>query len=177
MLLSSGMHAIAFGAKRAFHSFVRVARKPLRSWPGLTAARFDLMSAFYPDIDTARPEFVELRQNELRQTLGVCASVVSRMVSALLERGWIARRRAPEDRRAWHLSLTPTGKHVIRSARRLLRRAMDRLVIDALCPVGRRPLQRFSSLFNFTFSLSMITCFFDDSATLEYLWWYKPLDD
>ena len=40
------MNAIAFGTKRAFHGFLRVTRKPFASL-GLTAARFDMMSALW----------------------------------------------------------------------------------------------------------------------------------
>ncbi|HXX70637.1 MAG TPA: MarR family winged helix-turn-helix transcriptional regulator [Polyangiaceae bacterium] len=170
------MHAIAFGAKRVFHSFLRVTRKPLLSWPGLTAARFDLLSAFL-EAEYSRPSRIELRQSELRRKLGVCASVVSRMVRALRELGWLARHRDPEDRRTWNLLLTPSGEQIIRRARRLLLRAMERIVNDAIClPWLRSRAHCFDALLTFTGYIDRIRYGFADRATLEYLWWPTPLD-
>jgi DNA-binding MarR family transcriptional regulator len=170
------MHAIAFGAKRVFHSFLRVTRRPLLSWPGLTGARFDLLSAFLEG-EYTRPACVELRQSELRRRLGVCASVVSRMLRALQERGWVARRRDPEDRRSWRLSLTPAGEQVIRAARRLLLRAVERIVHDAIgLPWRRGRDHRFNALATCTRYLNAIRYHFADRATLEYPWWPKPFD-
>ncbi|HXX66030.1 MAG TPA: helix-turn-helix domain-containing protein [Polyangiaceae bacterium] len=76
-------------------------RKALLAWPGLTGARFDLLSALL-HTEYRRPSCIELRRSELRRKLGVSAAVVSRMVRALLERGWVARRR-DKDRRTWTL--------------------------------------------------------------------------
>ena len=166
------MHAIAFGAKRVFHSFVRVTRRPLRLLqPGLTAARFDLLSVFLEEED-ARPSCLELRQSELRRALGVCASVVSRMVRALRELGWIARHRDPDDRRAWTLTLTPSGQEVIRGARRLMLRAVQRIVNDAFCTPWSRSRNRvFSAVDSCIGYLDTLRQRFADPATLEYRWW------
>jgi DNA-binding MarR family transcriptional regulator len=170
------MHAIAFGAKRVFHGFVRIARRPLQSWPGLTAARFDLLSALLEG-EYGRPFCVSLLQSELRQKLGVCASVVSRMLRALLERGWVERHRAPEDRRTWRVSLTRSGEQVIRAARRLLLRAVQRIVHDAIGVPGRAgPDHRFNALYTCTGYLDAIRDHFADRATLDYPWWPKPFD-
>ena len=168
------MHAIAFGAKRVFHSFLRVTRRPFLSWPGLTAARFDLMSAFFDEEceESERPSCVELRQSELRRALGVCASVVSRMVRALRERGWVARRREPADRRGWTLTLTPSGEEVIRGARRLMLRAVKRIVDDAFCLFWRRGRRHaFSAVNSCMAALDTLRLHFADRATLEYPWW------
>jgi len=176
VLCPAPMHAIAFGAKRVFQSFLRVTRKPLREWPGLTGARFDLLSAFLEG-EFARPSSVERRQSDVRRTLGVCPSVVSRMVRALLERGWVARRREPGDRRAWRLSLTEAGEQVIRAARRLMLRAAERIVLDAICWRHRRDKdRRFDALARCTGYLDAIRYHFADRATLEYPWWPTPLD-
>jgi DNA-binding MarR family transcriptional regulator len=169
------MHAIAFGAKRVFHSFLRVTRRPLLSWPGLTGARFDLLSAFLKG-ECRRPACVELRQSELRQKLGVCASVVSRMLRALHERGWIARRR-DADRRSWRLSLTPAGEQVIRAARRLLLRPVERIVRDAFgLPWGSGRDHLFDALMTCTQYLDAMRHHLADRATLEYPWWPTPFD-
>jgi DNA-binding MarR family transcriptional regulator len=176
VLWSGRVHAIAFGAKRVFHSFLRVTRKPLLSWPGLTGARFDLLSAFLEG-EYTRPACVELRQSELRAKLGVCASVVSRMLRALHERGWIARQREPQDRRTWRLSLTPAGEQVIRAARRLLLRALERIVHGIIVPPWLRgPAHRFAALLECTQHLEAIRYHLADRATLEYLWWHTPFD-
>jgi DNA-binding MarR family transcriptional regulator len=177
VLWSGPMHAIAFGAKRVFHSFLRVTRRPLLSWPGLTGARFDLLSAFLEG-EYRRPDCIELRQSELRRRLGVCASVVSRMLRALVERGWIARCRDADDRRAWRLWLTPAGEQVIRAARRLLLRAVERIVNDALVlPWWRRGRHHlFCELMNYNHYLDAIRYRFADCATLEYPWWPTPFD-
>ena len=167
------MHAIAFGAKRVFHGFLRVTRRPLQSWPGLTAARFDLLSALL-DGEYQRPVCVSLRQSELRQKLGVCASVVSRMLRALLERGWVERHPDSQDRRTWRLSLTRSGEQVIRAARRLLLRAVERIVHDALCRPD--PQRGFYHLYLCTQYLDDIRSDFADRATLDYPWWPKPFD-
>jgi len=176
VLFVASMHAIAFAAKRVFHSFVRVTRRPLLLWPGLTAARFDLLSAFLEG-EYRRPSRIELRQSDLRRILGVCASVVSRMVGALRELGWIARHRDPEDRRTWTLLLTPTGEQVIRGARRLLLRPVERIVNDAFdLPWSRGRNHRFAALDSCTYYLDTLRHRFADRATLEYLWWPEPLD-
>jgi DNA-binding MarR family transcriptional regulator len=170
------MHAIAFGAKRVFHCLVRVARRPLLSWPGLTAARFDLLSALLEG-EFRRPTCIVLRQSELRRKLGVCASVVSRMLRALLERGWVERRRDSQDRRTWRVSLTTSGEQVIRAARRLLLRAMERIVDQALSGTPRAcPDDRFYALYEGTEFLDLIREHLADPATLDYPWWPQPVD-
>ena len=101
------MHAIAFGTKRAFHGFLRVTRKPLAA-VGLTAARFDMMCAIWKptEIGDDLDDFEEISQRELRDALGVSASVVSRMVRALEALGWVVRERMYGDRRQWSIELT-----------------------------------------------------------------------
>ncbi|HXX70192.1 MAG TPA: MarR family transcriptional regulator [Polyangiaceae bacterium] len=158
-------------------SFTAPPRDPqaVLAWPGLTGARFDLLSAFL-QAEYSRPSCIELRQSELRRRLGVSASVVSRMVRALLDRGWIARRR-DKDRRTWTLWLTPSGEAVIRAARRLLLRAMERIVNDTIrLPWLRCRAHLFNALLTFTNYLDGIRYSFADRATLEYLWWPSPFD-
>jgi len=169
------MHAIAFGCKRTFHSFVRVTRRPLLAWPGLTAARFDMLSAFLTS-EYTRPESIALRQSELRRKLGVCASVVSRMVRVLVQLGWLSRERDPRDTRTWRLALTAAGEGVIRSARRFLLRPVARLVDAALGLCRRCRERRFEDLLIFTSSLDAIRRAFADRATLDYPWWHNPID-
>ncbi|MBV9948797.1 MAG: winged helix-turn-helix transcriptional regulator [Myxococcales bacterium] len=170
------MHAVVFDTKRVFLSFLRVMRRPLLQWPGLTGARFDMLSGFLNGFHE-RPVAVELRQSELRGKLGVCASVVSRMVRSLEKLGWVARRRDPRDRRTWWLCLTERGEQVIREARRLLLRSAARLVEDAICGSGGRGRDhRFDRLIGITGYLGSLRNGFADRATLDYPWWPKLID-
>ena len=50
-----------------------------------------------------------LTQNQLAQTLNLSRSTVSRLVSKLVERGWIEKRPSENDGRAVNLSLTAIG--------------------------------------------------------------------
>jgi DNA-binding MarR family transcriptional regulator len=171
------MHAIAFGAKRVFHSFLRVMRKPMRLWPGLTGARFDMMSAFLEG-DDKRPVLVRLRQSQLRRKLGVCASVVSRIVRALEKLGWMERWPHILDRRTWLLALTARGEQVIREARRLLLRPAERLMDDALHQLSSRQgrVGRWERLGKADGPLVLVRVHLGDPATLDYPWWPTPYD-
>ena len=127
------MHAIAFGSKRVFHGFLRVTRKPLSSI-GLTAARFDLLSALAgPHLRCGM--FAEV-QFELVRTLGVSPPVVSRMLKALEGLGLVKRVRMEEDRRFQLVSLTKKGLALLWEARGLVLGPVRRLVEKALS--GRR---------------------------------------
>src|SRR5579884_2276857 len=82
------MNAIPFATKRAFHTYLRIVRKPLQSLsPGLTAARFDLLYLLWKSGD---PVWGGSRsQRDVQQALGVSASVVSRMLRSLEKLGWV----------------------------------------------------------------------------------------
>ena len=126
------MHAIAFGSKRVFHGLLRVTRKPLSSI-GLTAARFDLLSALAgPRLKLGGAE----AQVELVQTLGVSPPVVSRMLKALEKLGLVKRVRMDEDRRFKLVFLTNKGFALLCEARGIVLGPVRRLVEKALC--GRR---------------------------------------
>jgi DNA-binding MarR family transcriptional regulator len=165
------MHAIVFGTKRAFHGALRVVRKPLHSM-GLTAARFDLMSALACHDEIDRKYGLPLLQSTLRRALGVSASVVSRMLQSLEALGLIVRER-PEfgDRRQREVSLTERGLACIREARRALLRAVGRLVCTAICFGKHRDRdQRFIHLATLESYLSALRNEFGDRATLYYPW-------
>ena len=99
------------------------------------------------------------------------------MLRALLERGWVERRRDGQDRRTWRVSLTAAGEQVIRGARRLLLRAVQRMVIGAMgLSLCRSPDKRFLALVTFTDYLDALRHDFADRATLEYPWWPTPFD-
>ncbi len=164
------MNVVAFESKRVFHSFVRVTRRALASL-GLTAARFDMMSALLAGIH-CRPFRIEVRQSELRQKLGVSAPVVSRMVRALEALGWVRRERDSSDLRQWLVELTEAGEARIRAARRLLLRPVERIVYESICPwrLRRNPDARFEHMMGVLGYLGGLSHDMGDRATLYYAW-------
>jgi DNA-binding MarR family transcriptional regulator len=164
------MHAIAFATKRTFHGFLRVTRKALAS-VGLTAARFDMLSALYGDHDRLENDCQLISQRELRDELGVSASVISRMVRALEALGLVMRERWLGDRRQFWVSLTDLGWECIRRAHRLLLRGVQRIVSDAICfGRSRDPHQRFVHMDTLESYLRVLRRDFGDTAQLYYLW-------
>jgi DNA-binding MarR family transcriptional regulator len=130
------MNAIFFASKRVFHGAVRVTRQSLRAVaPGLTAARFDMMYALTRRSGKqGKFDRREIRQSELRQTLGVSAPVVARMLRSLEALGWITRRRpAHGDQRQRQVTLTEKGIVCIREAYKLNFRIAERIVYHAIC--------------------------------------------
>ena len=88
------MNSIYFGAKRVFHGFLRITRKPFLS-NELTAARFDLMVVVHKHYSSESTKGRALFQSEVWRQLGVTPGVVCRMMRSLEELGLI-RRRVPE---------------------------------------------------------------------------------
>ena len=103
------MHSLFFGAKRIFHSTLRLTRKQLAN-RGLTAARFDML--------TAIGQRFRFFQRELPGWLGVSRATVSRMLISLAKLGLVERKRAPGDRRQWLLNLTDAGRAAVDEATR-----------------------------------------------------------
>jgi DNA-binding MarR family transcriptional regulator len=104
----SNMNAIFFGAKRAFHACLRIARSWLARL-GLTAARFDMLTAIW-----RHPYGVQ--QRHLGGMLGVSPPTVSRMLRALEKLGLVRRCRCNVDRRQLRVRLTSVGLARIRRA-------------------------------------------------------------
>ena len=165
------MNAIVFGAKRAFHGALRVTRKPLLSL-GLTAARFDLLSALFSRNKVEGMSWPPVLQSQLRRKLGVTASVVSRMLKSLEALGLVSRRRPPYgDRRQREVSLTERGLACIRDAQQALLRAVRRLVCVAICFGRHRDADcRFHHMEMLENYLSAMRSHFGDGATLYYPW-------
>jgi DNA-binding MarR family transcriptional regulator len=165
------MNAHFFGTKRAFHSMLRITRKPLRSL-GLTAARYDLLYAIFGRRCRARPEKLTRLQSDLRRELGVHKSVVSRMLRSLEALGLVARTRPTTgDKRERQVRLTREGLERIRDAFRCLERASKRLLCMAIC-FGREadPEARLEHMGAFEGYLSGIRENFGDTARLDYPW-------
>jgi DNA-binding MarR family transcriptional regulator len=164
------MNAIFFSSKRTFHGVLRVTRRPLRGL-GLTAARFDMLYALMSG--RSNPTGNGTLQSDLRRSLGVSASVVSRMLVSLEKRGLVARSRLEQgqDRRQRWVRLTACGLQRIASAFKMLRRASWRLVHEAICfGKHRDPSARFVHTEQLESYLSQIRGHYGDSATLHYPW-------
>jgi DNA-binding MarR family transcriptional regulator len=159
------MNAIFFGCKRAFHGCLRITR-PWLSALGLTAARFDMLTAIarFP---------VGPFQRDLRSMLGVTAPTISRMLRSLEDLGLIRRRRGDVDRRLLHIMLTQSGLS-------LLRRATDafigsgaaQLAVDCALTSGRSHDESlcFIEMNAAEWLLDRIRSAFRDIAELHYPW-------
>jgi DNA-binding MarR family transcriptional regulator len=102
------MHAIQYRLKRSYWSSVNTLNALLEEF-SLTAARFDLMTL-------ARGPYGQL-QSKLWKQLGVCPSVVCRILQKLEKRGWVRRWKPEEDRRQRMVQLTPLGREAFERAR------------------------------------------------------------
>jgi DNA-binding MarR family transcriptional regulator len=165
------MNAHFFAAKRAYYAIVRVTRKPLASL-GLTAARFDMMYALFGRALAYPSTRYAGTQSELRRELGVCKSVVSRMVASLEKLGLLTRRRLPfGDQRQRHLELTKAGLECIAAAHQALKCASKRLLCMAICfGKDRDPDERFLRMCELESYLNAIRTCYGDPARLVYPW-------
>ncbi len=173
------MHAVFFAVKRAYYSTLRLTRRGLACM-GLTAARFDLMRAIGGTHGVP--------QRYLHQALGVCRSVVSRMIDRLVELGYAERAPYPMDRRQRRVRLTKLGlKRLSRAERLAIDRGDVHFAIDCAlasddfvrpCSGNRlrgcaswidewRCLERMSALED---SLKRLARQFGDTAYLYYPW-------
>jgi DNA-binding MarR family transcriptional regulator len=170
VLFAAAVNAITFGAKRAFHGFLRVTRKQLVEM-GLTAARFDLLSVLVK----CRPGELcadGVRQSEIRRMLGVSAPVVTRMVRALEELGLVRRWREHDgDRRQVRVWLTEAGERCILKAHEVMLPAVSRMVYRAICFGKHRSADaRFRHMDTLESYLSSLRRRFRDTAGLYYPW-------
>jgi DNA-binding MarR family transcriptional regulator len=81
----------------------------------------------------------DLAQGELAECLGLEKSTVSRLVAGLERRGWVSRRRDPENRRFIRLSLTIAGEEAARRIGAHLHEQHQAL-LDGLTPDELRAL-------------------------------------
>jgi DNA-binding MarR family transcriptional regulator len=125
--LETGVNAIFFGLKRAFHGTLRITRRLLARL-GLTAARFDLLYALPHG---RRDAGSGMLQSQLRRELGVSRPTVSRMLASLEELGLVRRERDRLDRRQLSVKLTDRGRGLIRRAARIfIRSGLAQLAVD-----------------------------------------------
>jgi DNA-binding MarR family transcriptional regulator len=98
--MAEGMHTVFFGLKRAYYATLGLTLRKM----GLTAARFDMLYAIH------QKGKYSSWQSELRRKLGVCASVVCRMLQALEAIGYVERSRIIRDKRQRRITLTSRGE-------------------------------------------------------------------
>jgi DNA-binding MarR family transcriptional regulator len=139
---------------------------------GLTAARFDMMSA----VLTATSERIGwhgITQRDLRRRLGVTAGVVSRMLRSLEALGWVSREPCLHDRRHIWVRLTENGERCIREASQAILRSVGRLVFEAICFGRHRSAEaRLYAMEHVEGYLGSLRTSFGDTATLSYGWWH-----
>jgi len=109
-----GMHPVFFGLKRAHYATLGLTRRTLRKM-GLTAARMDLLYVIHK-----KGRYATL-QGHLWRTLGVCPSVVSRMLKRLEAIGYVQRDVVTNDTRKRTVTLTTKGRaRILRAIRQFI---------------------------------------------------------
>ena len=119
------MHPVFFGLKRAYYANLGLTRRTLRKM-GLTAARMDMLYVInkrgrYPT-----------QQGALWRTLGVCPSVVSRMLKRLEEMGYVERDVITNDTRKRTVTLTTKGRaRILRAIRQFIGWGYAQLALES----------------------------------------------
>jgi DNA-binding MarR family transcriptional regulator len=114
VILGLGMHPVFFGLKRAYYATLGLTRRTLGKM-GLTAARMDMLYVIHK-----RGPY-RTQQGALWRTLGVCPSVVSRMLKRLEEMGYVERDVVTNDTRKRTVTLTPKGRaRILRAIRQFI---------------------------------------------------------
>src|SRR5579862_2539415 len=130
VLWDARMHELFFQFKRSYWGIQKMFRGPVHGIaPGMTPARVDLLYAL-----VNRPWPADREQRLLPERLGVCKSVVSRMLKSLKELGWITKQKKEDDRRMWIVTVTKAGKEAFDNVYEMLvkSRATARCVFHAL---------------------------------------------
>ena len=160
------MHSVFFGLKRSFHSTLRLTRRTLAKM-GLTAARFDMLYAVQ-----SRGRWGTL-QSQLRRTLGVCASVVSRMLKAMERLGYVKREKTRGDTRQRTVTLTNRGRaRIQRGIRQFISWGYAQLALESVL-VPEAPFdgaKARAAIENAETFLHLVRRGFGDSADLHYRW-------
>jgi len=108
------MHSVFFGLKRAYYATLGLTRRTLRKM-GLTAARMDMLYVIHK-----RGRY-STQQGQLWRTLGVCPSVVSRMLKRLEAMGYVERDVVTNDTRRRTVTLTTKGRaRILRAIRQFI---------------------------------------------------------
>jgi DNA-binding MarR family transcriptional regulator len=130
---SSDIEVAAFAGQlffrlwRASHTRTADALTPL----GLTPALFAVLNVL-----GARGGTI---QQQLSSDMGIDPSAMVKLINELEGAGLADRRRRPNDRRAWEVTITPKGRRTLRRARRLASQVEDE-VLGGLTATDRREL-------------------------------------
>jgi DNA-binding MarR family transcriptional regulator len=163
------MNAHFFSIKRAHYAVLRILRKPLKSF-GLTSARYDLLHLLFDNGDQSSCRRW-VGQSEIGRALGVCKSVVSRMLKSLEKLGLVTRWSLSVDKRQKWVELTPRGMNCMRETRQCLERAARRLLCIAVCGGLRRDAATISGhLCHLESYLLAMRLYYGDTAALLYPW-------
>jgi DNA-binding MarR family transcriptional regulator len=98
---------------------------------GLTPARFALLNVL-----GAREGAI---QQQLSADMGIDPSAMVKLIDELETAGLAERRRRPNDRRAWEVTITPEGRRALERARRCVLQVEDE-VLGGLGAADRRQL-------------------------------------
>lgn len=161
-----------FAIKRAYHASLRISRDVAAGF-GLTPARSDMLYAIYcVPVYEGPAGRGELTQSKLRQSLGVSAPTVSRMVRSLEALGFVERSRSVHDRRTLDVRLTDVGWRRLRTMFfgifkwDIFEFAIDCALIGGFSPMNADKIDRFrDELYGV---IAKIRWAFRDRATLEY---------
>jgi DNA-binding MarR family transcriptional regulator len=160
------MHAVFFGLKRAYYATLGLTRRTLRRM-GLTAARFDVLYALN------RGSKSGTSQSNLRRQLGVCPSVVSRILKSMELLGYVRRERVGHDKRQLWVELTVKGRaRILRGIRQFISWGYAQLALySALEPdLWHIESQARLAVWRAETVLQRIRDAFGDTARLHYPW-------
>jgi DNA-binding MarR family transcriptional regulator len=122
---------------------MRVLASTIRQEPsGIAPAHFHLMFML-----AKQPRSL----TELAESQSVSLATMSNSVSVLADRGWVARRKDPADRRRLALEITPEGQAVLREVHRRAEERLDELLV-AMSAEQCRDLLRGLDLLNSLFA-------------------------
>ena len=156
------MHQINFGFKRN-HLLSLALTRPFAEQFNLTPARFDMLLAIYHRRRGATT------QADLRDVLGVCPPVISRMARSLEELGFIARERLESDKRKVLVTFTARGFFLFKRAlHKLLHSGVIDRAVGRVPPLSRK--WRRDMLLGLSDSLLLMRNGFKDIASLLYVW-------
>ena len=78
-------------------------------------------------------------QQQLSSDMGIDPSAMVKLINELEDAGLADRRRRPNDRRAWEVTITPKGRRTLQRARRLASQVEDE-VLSGLTAADRQQL-------------------------------------
>ncbi len=112
---------------RAVHTRTAGALAPLRLTPALFAV-LNVLGARGATI-----------QQQLSSDMGIDPSAMVKLINELEDAGLADRRRRPNDRRAWEVTITPAGRRTLGRARRVASQVEDE-VLGGISAADRRQL-------------------------------------